>query len=372
MEAVHPEKILQIIVVGPKGSGKTEVSRRWARGEYLEEKRGTTALDMISKQIELDGKLVEIQMRHHPRFIPGKKMEHEGNFFEAADMFFWVWDADKPEAINTIPDYKEMIKSQKPVIFIRAKGDAAALWNECEKKITAIAEQAGIKLCRVVQVSAKENVGFDKLSQAVCDIVAAQNKEQQDKFEALKGEDYKADWRVGTRGIRVAKIKEFISKLDPRNVSDKNVAWLILQLNSIKDADARTYKLIHNFLFDIMKLQDQTITFKFPTATRLAIEELLALLDDKETSLMAKAAGAAKENFGLEKAVNYMKVWGEESELIFKLAEGLYQRDNMVISHKADLFAGINPETVPKEVTEIFERHFHVLMGVQESKCTLQ
>eukprot|EP01126_Amoeba_proteus_P009684 TRINITY_DN13685_c0_g3_i7.p1 TRINITY_DN13685_c0_g3~~TRINITY_DN13685_c0_g3_i7.p1 ORF type:complete len:119 (-),score=18.84 TRINITY_DN13685_c0_g3_i7:588-944(-) len=58
----HDDTVYQICTCGQRGSGKTSLIRRWARGKWEPTSESTTDIDFIHSSLLIDGKQVGLQV----------------------------------------------------------------------------------------------------------------------------------------------------------------------------------------------------------------------------------------------------------------------------------------------------------------------
>eukprot|EP01126_Amoeba_proteus_P009681 TRINITY_DN13685_c0_g3_i1.p1 TRINITY_DN13685_c0_g3~~TRINITY_DN13685_c0_g3_i1.p1 ORF type:complete len:182 (-),score=24.35 TRINITY_DN13685_c0_g3_i1:408-953(-) len=94
----HDDTVYQICTCGQRGSGKTSLIRRWARGKWEPTSESTTDIDFIHSSLLIDGKQVGLQVWD----CPGDRNEIPGSYYQGALAVIGIFDVTDEDSFKSL------------------------------------------------------------------------------------------------------------------------------------------------------------------------------------------------------------------------------------------------------------------------------
>lgn len=154
--------LFKIVLIGDAGVGKTCVVQRFKSGTYLEKHGSTIGVDFTMKTLQIDGKLVKLQIwdtAGQERFRTITQ-----SYYRSANGVIIAYDVTKRSSFENIPrwldDVKKYAGSNIVQLILGNKQDLEHL-----REVTVAEAKAYAQHCSMldaIETSAKENTNIDE------------------------------------------------------------------------------------------------------------------------------------------------------------------------------------------------------------------
>lgn len=154
--------LFKIVLIGDAGVGKTCVVQRFKSGTYLEKHGSTIGVDFTMKTLQIDGKLVKLQIwdtAGQERFRTITQ-----SYYRSANGVIIAYDVTKRSSFENIPRWLEDVKkyagSNIVQLILGNKQDLEHL-----REVTVAEAKAYAQHCSMldaIETSAKENTNIDE------------------------------------------------------------------------------------------------------------------------------------------------------------------------------------------------------------------
>ena len=158
--------LLKVIILGDAGVGKTSLLNKYVKGQFSYQYKTTIGADFLTKEIVLDGQVVQLQLWD----TAGQEKFHSmgAAFYRNAECCILVFDQTDPKTFETIDTWRSEFLTQlnpkDPENF-----PFVVLGNKCDKEgEIKVFEQKVKQYCAqknnmsYYETSAKDNVNVEK------------------------------------------------------------------------------------------------------------------------------------------------------------------------------------------------------------------
>jgi small GTP-binding protein len=168
--SVKKEFMYKILLLGDSSVGKTCILTRYSENTFQEEHMATIGLDFKIKSVNLNGKIVKVQIwdtAGQDRFKSITK-----NYYKGAHGIILIYDVSNPKTYDNIKKWLAQIKeeaSSKVCIILVA--------NKIDHEERVVTEEEGEKLAKsfnlkIFESSAKENINVTEAFQEVIENIS--------------------------------------------------------------------------------------------------------------------------------------------------------------------------------------------------------
>ncbi|XP_014788002.1 ras-related protein Rab-43 [Octopus bimaculoides] len=154
--------LFKIVLIGDAGVGKTCVVQRFKSGTYLEKHGSTIGVDFTMKTLQIDGKLVKLQIwdtAGQERFRTITQ-----SYYRSANGVIIAYDVTKRSSFDNIPRWLEDVKkyagSNIVQLILGNKQDLEHLREVSVAEAKAYAQHCS--MLDAIETSAKENTNIDE------------------------------------------------------------------------------------------------------------------------------------------------------------------------------------------------------------------
>jgi len=165
-----PPLLLKIIVLGDSGVGKTAILHKFVSGQFVEQHKATIGADFSTKEINVDDKLVTLQMWDTAGQERFASLGHA--FYRGADACILVYDITNEQSFKSIEQWRSNFLDNAspedpksfPFLLIANKSDLS------DKRQVPPAE--GQKLARQYEMEFSETSAFNgnNIDKAIRDV----------------------------------------------------------------------------------------------------------------------------------------------------------------------------------------------------------
>jgi len=102
--------LLKLIILGESGVGKTAILNKYVNGKFIEEHKATIGADFLTKELNLDDKLVTLQIWDT---AGQERFQSLGNaFYRGSDACVLVYDITNDQSFKKIEEWRSNFISQ--------------------------------------------------------------------------------------------------------------------------------------------------------------------------------------------------------------------------------------------------------------------
>jgi len=179
--------LFKIVVLGESGVGKTSLLLRYVENKFTIATKSTIGSDFLSKQIEVDGKPVVLQI-----WDTAGQERFQGlgtSFYRGADGVIFVFDVTRKKTFDELAQWKKAFLIQIgqennqnfPMLILANKVDLDER-QVTKQDMSSFCSSQGIKC---YETSAKESINVDKAFDEIAKIALASVKNDEMKYQPV-------------------------------------------------------------------------------------------------------------------------------------------------------------------------------------------
>eukprot|EP01083_Nonionella_stella_P001821 5237_1 len=192
MSGATKKVLLKVIILGESGVGKTALLNHYVNNQFIETHKATIGADFMTKEIEIEDKLITLQMWDT---AGQERFKSLGNsFYRGADAAILVYDLTQQETFQKIDEWRSNfldLANEKPeefpILLLGNKYDLSS--NQRQVQINDVKEYSQQNNMIFYETSAVNGHNIEQAIRAISDRASEMDSAPIFNTEVIKHED---------------------------------------------------------------------------------------------------------------------------------------------------------------------------------------